>query len=233
MIRLLILLFIFYSPLLYLGSVAEGNKKLPAGYQYISAPEMINDGQSLLKEGDLVVRLNRDPSSHFIKNFNHHDKSYSHAGIVLFEKGYPYVFHIIDGEENPDGKLRMDSLKWFCNSTKNNSYGIFRYEMTREEMKTLKNTVHKLYARSLEFDNTFDFSTDDKMYCSEMICKVLNSATRKRISIEPTPLTSIEAGFFSAYTHLPFSYAYHLRIISIDALYTNPFCHLVKRYSFN
>ena len=36
---------------------------------------MIEDGQSRLKEGDLVVRMNRDPSSGFIKYFNHRIKT--------------------------------------------------------------------------------------------------------------------------------------------------------------
>jgi hypothetical protein len=66
-----------------------------------------------------------------------------------------------------------------------------------------------------------------------MVSKVLKEATGKRISIESCQLTTIEAGFFSAYTRLPFSYASHLKIISVDALYTNPFCYPVKRFYFN
>jgi Permuted papain-like amidase enzyme, YaeF/YiiX, C92 family len=229
--RLIIFFFICYSLYLYAYSAYFQNETTI--YHRTSAYLMIKEGESLLKEGDLVVRLNRDPSSRFIKNFNRHDKSYSHSGIVLFENGYPYVFHIIDGEENPSGKLKMDSLKMFCNPIKNNSYGIYRYEMTQYEINNLKNIVHKLYAREVQFDNAFNLSTDDKMYCSEMISKVLKEATRKRISVEPTKLTTIDAGFFSAYTHLPFNYASHLSVISIDDLYTNPFCQLVKRYNFN
>ena len=229
--RLTMLALVSYSIYLYACSSYLQNETTM--YRRISAYAMINEGQSLLKDGDLVVRLNRDPSSSFIKNFNRHDKCYSHSGIVLIENGYPFVFHIIDGEENPCGRLRMDSLSWFCNPTKNGAYGIFRYEMSALEIKLVKNTVHKLYAKGVQFDNAFNLSTDDKMYCSEMISKVLKEATGKRIEIEPTQLTAIEAGFFSAYTHLPYHYANNLKIISIDALYINPFCHLVKRYQFN
>src|ERR1700733_5665229 len=110
-----ILLILSTCCLLYAHSdrVAQQTNPLVMGYRYTDPYRMIQEGALLLKEGDLVVRLNRDPLSSFIKNFNRRDKSYSHAGIVLYEKGYPYIFHIVKGEENPDGKLRKDSLRQF------------------------------------------------------------------------------------------------------------------------
>jgi|SRR5450432_723816 hypothetical protein len=193
---------------------------------------LITEGQALLKEGDLVVRLNRDPTSQFIKNFNRHDKSYSHAGIVLFENGYPYIFHIVNGEENPDEKLKKDSLSRFCNPRKNMAYGIFRYEMNAGEIKILKKLIHAWYDSGVRFDSAFNLKTDDRMYCSEMISKALVRATAKRILIETTKLTTPEAKLFSAYTHLPFTYTSNLQIVSIDDLYKNPFCHLIKEYNY-
>jgi hypothetical protein len=200
---------------------------------YVSPYKKIEEGQSLLKEGDLVVRLNRNPSSSFIKNFNRKDKNYSHAGIVLVENGYPYIFHIVDGEENPDEKLRVDSLMRFCNPAKNSAFGIFRYNMTTEEISELKAIVHKLYRTGVRFDGKFDMKSDDRMYCSEMISKALTGATRKRILIESTKMSTVEASFFSAYAHLPLSYTNNLNIIPIDALYMNPFCHPIKKYTYD
>jgi hypothetical protein len=193
---------------------------------------MIKDGQSLLKEGDLIVRLSRDPASQFIKNFNQHDKSFSHSGIVLYEDGYPYVYHIINGEENPGNKLRRDSLSWFCDPRKNMAYGIFRYDMNADEIKKMKDCIHKWYAQGIQFDFAFNLVSDDSMYCSEMISKALAEATNKRIHIQTTKLTTDEASLFSAYTHLPFTYTSKLKVISIDALYTNQFCHLIKEYDY-
>ena len=193
---------------------------------------MINEGQTLLKEGDLVVRLNQDPTSRFIKNFNRRDKNYSHAGIVLYEDGYPYIYHIVNGDENPDEKLRKDSLSRFCNPRKNTAYGIFRYEMKTGEIKSLKDLIHKWYEKGVRFDLKFNLKTDDRMYCSEMISKALASATRERIMIKTTKPTPTEAGIFSLYMHLPLTYTSKLRIVSIDNLYANPYCHLVKEYNY-
>ena len=199
---------------------------------FIDPYTMIKEGQTLLKEGDLVVRLNQDPTSQFIKNFNRHDKNYSHAGIVLFENGYPYVYHIVNGEENPDEKMRKDSLSWFSNPRKNLSYGIFRYNLDAGEIKSLKDLIHQWYKKRVQFDKTFNLSTNDRMYCSEMIMKALARATNKRILIETTKPTNTEARLFSAYMSLSFAYTSKLQIVSIDNLYTNPSCQLIKGYNY-
>jgi hypothetical protein len=193
---------------------------------------MIRDGQSLVKDGDLIVRMNRDPMSRYIKNFNKHDKSYSHAGIILFEDGYPYVFNIMNGEENPGECLRRDSLSQFSSPRKNSAYGIFRYQLHEEELKKLHEIIQNWLSKKIRFDHAFDFRTNDRMYCSEMISKAIAEATGGRIVIESTRFTATEARLFAAYCHLSFDYTSKLEIIPIDALYTNPYCHAVKRYDY-
>lgn len=203
-----------------------------AAKNYIDPYTMISDGQTLLKDGDLVVRLNQDPASQFIKNVNRVDKNYSHAGVVLFEKGYPYIYHMANGEENPGEKLRKDSLHRYCHPRKNIAYGIFRYDMKTDEIERLRNLIHKLYAKEIQFDLKFDLKTDNQMYCSELIRKVLAGATKKRILIKTTKLTNKEARLFSVYMHLPFTYTSKLNIVPIDNLYTNPYCRLIKEYNY-
>lgn len=193
---------------------------------------IIKEAQSLLREGDLVVRLNRDPASRYIKDFNPHDKKYSHAGIVLFENGRPYIFHIVNGEENQGNKLRKDSLSVFCSPRQNLAYAIFRYDMNSNEIKKLKDCIDTWYKQGISFDFSFNLQSNDRMYCSEMISKALAKATNKRIQIGTTKLTTNQAALFSAYTHLPFTYTSKLQIIPIDNLYTNRDCHLVKEYNY-
>ena len=228
----LILLVVFYPLYLLLGHAAEKHAATMAAITRMNPYGMIEDGQSRLREGDLVVRMNRDPSSRFIKYFNHKDKNYSHSGIVLFEHGYPYVYHILNGEENPDQKMRMDSLSHFCSPRRNEAYGIYRYNMSADEISKLKIIVRKWYAKGMRFDSLFSLQSDDRMYCSEMISKAVTAATDKRIIIEPIQLTMVEASFLTAYSRLPISYTTGLPIIPIDALYVNPFCRLVNKYDY-
>jgi len=223
---------IFYFLYESVGNVTQQKTTIVSGNNCIRPYAMIKEGQSLLKEGDLIVRLNRSPASRFIKDFNSHDKSYSHSGIVLYENGYPYVFHIINGEENPGNKLRKDSLSRFCDPRQNAAYAIFRYDMNNNEIKKLKECILKWYRQGIGFDFSFNLRSNDRMYCSEMISKALAEATNKRIQIETTKLTTNQAALFSAYTHLPFAYTSKLQIVSIDDLYTNRLCHLIKEYNY-
>jgi hypothetical protein len=193
---------------------------------------MIERGESLLQEGDLVLRLNHDPASQFIKYFNRNDKSYSHAGIVLFENGYPYVYHIVNGDENPGEQIRKDSLFRFCNPRKNFGFGIYRYKIDSAEVKKLNALIHGWQETKVQFDHSFDLATDDRMYCSEMITKALAKATAKRIEIATTQPTAIEAAALSSHVHLPITVARKLKMIAIDNLYMNSHCTPVFRYQF-
>jgi hypothetical protein len=230
--HLLILLIIFYPLYLYVNHMAKQHEATIAAITRLNPYGMIKAAHSLLKEGDLVVRLNRDPSSQCIKCFNHKDKNFSHSGIVLFDHGYPYVYHIINGQENPDQKLRRDSLKQFCDPARNAAFGIYRYNLSAGEIRKLNDTVHEWYTKGLRFDSLFSLQTNDRMYCSEMICKALAAASNKRIVIEPVQLSFVEASFLTTYTRLPISYTNQLPIIPIDALYINPYCRLVKKYQY-
>lgn len=224
--------FIGYVSMYFFTNKISGTVATIEEVKNVDPKKMIADGESLLQEGDLVVRLNKEPASRFIKNFNRHDKSYSHAGIVLFENGYPYVFHIVNRDETPDERLRKDSLKQFCNPRNNSAFAIFRYEMKPEEIKRLKRLINVWYAKGIRFDHAFSLKTDNQMYCSEMVSKAVLQATHNRIAIKTTLLTIPEALAFSVYSHFPFSYTSKLRVVSIDDLYINPSCHLIKRYSY-
>lgn len=217
--------------LLTSSSIVKTTSKNPETH-YINPYEMIAEGKDLLREGDLVVRLNIEPSSEAIRQFNRFDKSYSHAGIVLFDDGIPFVYHIVNGCENPDEKLRRDSLSRFCDPRRNLAFGIYRYDLTASEILNLKAIIHKWYRVGVKFDYRFDLKTNDKMYCSEMVSKALAATTHNRILVETTKPTAIEARFFSAYAHLPYPYTSKLRIVAIDNLYQRQSCYLVKKYNY-
>jgi hypothetical protein len=193
---------------------------------------MIEKGESLLQEGDLVLRLNHDPTSQFIKYFNRNDKSYSHAGIVLFENGYPYVYHIVNGDENPNEQIRRDSLLRFTHPRKNFGFGIYRYKIDAAEVRKLKEVIHSWQKEKVQFDHSFNLNTNDRMYCSEMISKALARATGQRIEIATTQPTAIEAAALSSHGHLPMAVAKKLKMIAIDNLYMNAYCMPVFRFRY-
>lgn len=185
-----------------------------------------------MQEGDLVVRSGNELTSQIVKQFSKQDQTYSHSGIVLFENNYPFVYHIVPGDENPDERMRKDSLSRFCNPEKNTGFAIYRYDLQPGEKTMFKDNVLRWYREGVRFDSLFNFKSNDKMYCSEMITKGLASATGNRIKISTTQPTPFEAKLYATHYKRSPDLIARMQIVAIDNLYLNPHCRLVKRFDF-
>ena len=144
--------------------------------------------QSTLTSGDLIFRDGKSYISHTLKQFNLKDSRFSHAGIIHIEGGQTYVYHCIGGEGSSDNKMRRESLASFCAASEVNSYAIFRPVFDQNTVRAIDSTAGILFHKGIEFDTKFDLSSDDKMYCTEMIYKVFNSVLQENNFI---PLTKV------------------------------------------
>lgn len=157
------------------------------------------------RTGDLVVRSGTGIISDMFRKFSLHDQKYSHAGLLSVEDGRAYVYHTIGGEENVTNKLRKETLESFCNPLSNEAAAIYRYPLTKKEEENVAAKVQYYYKEGLEFDTKLDLETDEKMYCSEFVYKVISRCTANKNMI---PLTSISG----------------ISYVAIDNLYINAFC---------
>ncbi len=132
---------------------------------------------ALMRTGDLLLRTGRDMTSRIFREMNQVDKTYSHAGLVVVENGYPFVYHSIGGEDNPDERLRRDSASFFISSVFNTGFGIARYQLSDSAINQLVSSVYQKFEMRPLFDMDFDLSTDDKLYCSEFVYKVMLEVT--------------------------------------------------------
>ena len=178
-----------------------------------AAIDSINQYTKLVKQGDLIVRTGKDFTSETMRLLSAKDQTYSHCGIASFEHDSLFVYHSIGGEWNPDQKLRRDPFDFFCNPFENRGFGIFRYNLTRKEDAKLINIVHSLYARGVKFDMQFDLATDDRMYCSEFVYKVVERSSENKIVLPTTTIDSI-------------------KFVALDNLFINPNCVEIKRVVF-
>ncbi len=141
---------------------------------------------SLLKSGNIVLRSGLGAISQMLAQMNQKDKSYSHCGIVIIENGYPFVYHAIGGEDNPDERLRRDSANRFFSPLNNEGIAAVSYDFDDNVTETLKSIVWQYYKARPKFDMKFDMATDDALYCSEFVYKCLNKATCDTSFISPT-----------------------------------------------
>lgn len=167
----------------------------------------------LLKTGDLVVRRGDDMTSYMLAKLNTSDKRYSHCGIAVIESGKAYVYHCIGGEDNPDGKMRRDDARQWFSPANNLSFAAYRYAFPDSVITRMIAQVKEYYRQQKRFDMDFDWQTDDRLYCSEMIGKSIFAATAD---------SSI----------LPLSSGYGKRFLGVDDLYLGIQARLVCQIKF-
>jgi len=167
----------------------------------------------LLKSGDLVVRTGTGISSYMLCTMNQYDKTYSHCGIVAIENGYPFVYHSIGGEDNPDARVRRDSANFFFSPYNNMGFGIARYDLNEAGVNKLLQKARQYYIEKRKFDMDFDLKTDDRLYCAELVYKALLSATGDSTYVRPTRVMG--------YT-----------FVGVDNLYLSPHAKLICQIKF-
>jgi len=206
---------------LYAGLTSCGSKSVNAAT--ISGMQARNDNAwnrriidscvHILHTGDLVLRTGIDASSYVLSRMNLHDKTYSHCGLVIVEHGYPFVYHSIGGEDNPDACLRRDSASFFFSPRNNFGFGIARYDMNAAQRDSMQKVVYRFYKEKRKFDLDFDLKTDDKLYCAEFVYKALNIATK-------------DTAYIKAISFVGHSY------VGVDNLFLNRHANMICRVKF-
>ena len=147
----------------------------------LSIKKLVDSAIALLHTGDLVLRTGADVTSYMFTQMNQTNKTYSHCGIVIIENGYPFIYHSIGGEDNPDQVIRRDSASFWFSPANNLGLGIFRYQIEQAVTDSIVAMTLKYYKEKKMFDMNFDLATDDRLYCAEFVYKIVNHSLKKEL----------------------------------------------------
>ncbi len=171
----------------FLASCGSAPRQDPPGpasadhRNYASPP--LDSLAPVLLTGDLIFRTGRDMTSYMLRQLNLRDKRFSHCGLVCWEDGYPYVYHSIGGEDNPDLALRRDSLNQWISPRNNAGASVFRLRMDSLGRIAVGDQARNYYEQRIPFDMAFDLSSDDRFYCAEFVYKTLRKAGQGEIPL--------------------------------------------------
>jgi hypothetical protein len=144
---------------------------------------------SLFKTGDLIFRDGRGVISSAFRMFSLKSPLYSHAGIVHREKGKIYVYHIIGGESNSPGKMKKEPLTRFIDPLQANAFAVYRFNISPVLIDSLATDY---YSKNIEFDKKFDLKSNDKMYCTELVYRILQQASGDKNFIPLTEISGVQ-----------------------------------------
>jgi hypothetical protein len=199
--------------------------------------KIINVVADSIQEGDLVLRCGNDFTSETLRDFSQQEKLYSHSGIALMNDGIMYIYSNMAGDLNPDEVMRRDNVDSFLTPANNVAAGVYRYNISNEELQKLRSIVEDHYNKKLQFDMNFDLSTDNKMYCAEMIAKSMQQATANRIQIPRSIVTDelrqkyIKMALQKKVIPSPKN-AEQFEYWALDNLHLNPYCKEIKKVVF-
>ena len=191
----------------------QKKSSVPSAVTMAADFRMIDSAKPLIQNGDIVFRNGNDEVSQAARSMNRKDTSFSHCGLVFIENDSIVVYHALGGAYNPSQKLRRDPLDSFCTPADNNAFGIYRYNLKKNQLEKLKSVVKDYYRAGLKFDLFFNYQSDDVMYCSEFVFKSLNKSVD---------------GAYSKYVRLdtiPFG-------VTTDDIFLNENCRLIKRKKY-
>ncbi|MDI9319807.1 MAG: YiiX/YebB-like N1pC/P60 family cysteine hydrolase [Phycisphaerales bacterium] len=141
---------------------------------------------SKITQGDLVLRAGKDEMSQLFCRLNARNKNYSHCGVVFKTDSGCYVYHIIGGVDNFEGKIVYEPMAHFVSNAKNTRWAIVHYDLDSLIRAAFCKRILQYAQQHITFDSQFDLATEHQMYCSEMVSKAFVFATHDTDYISKT-----------------------------------------------
>lgn len=157
------------------------------------------------ESGDLVFRYSDDFWSNLAAKMSPQDQRFSHVGILIVEHDRIEVIHA-DGNpiESTPSLARQPIKKWLAGSER---VGLFRIQLNKPTRNKIAEAANRLFKQKIAFDTQFDLSTDDKLYCTELVVKVVSSVLQDS---HETPVRFNQQAFIDGREYIP-----------VDSLYMN------------
>jgi hypothetical protein len=188
----------------------SGNSKSNIDFENTFPAEAI---KSKIETGDIILRSGKGFISDVFRQFSLKDKRFSHSGIVSVEKNRIFVYHILGDERSYGSQVRKELLDSFCNGKENNSFAVYRYDLTTDEKKNMVTNLQLFSERKIKFDSHFDLETDSAMYCTELVYKAVEATTGNK-------------------QYLPYTIINGNKYIAPDNLYMNRHSKLIYSYIY-
>lgn len=168
---------IFISLLLLLFSCRE-NKTSPK--------RIVNNAPfSKFENGDIICRHGNGILSTPFRGTSNKEKIYSHVGIILKDKDSLMVIHSEASEFTGIGGVKKEYIKVFLKNI--STWGVYRIDTISSVRDSIAAVALEYVQKDIPFDFDFDYTTPDKLYCTELIATCINKAMGYSF-IKPTGL---------------------------------------------
>lgn len=128
------------------------------------------------ENGDIIYRHGNGLFSSYFKNTSKREQIYSHAGIVSVSGDSIYVIHSEASEFTGIGGVKKETLNVFLSGI--STWALYRVDTIQSVRDSIALIASGYEVRNVPFDFYFDNSTDDKIYCTELVAISVNKALK-------------------------------------------------------
>lgn len=122
-----------------------------------------------LSDGDLIFRKGHDLISRLVLTQGN-SAQFSHVGIILIREGIVSVIHSLPEDVNTSSGVQVESLDSFVSIENASDVAVYRITgIDTKSRQKIREYVLKQVGKP--FDTSLLMSTDDSMYCTELVVK--------------------------------------------------------------
>lgn len=147
---------------------------LPSGSRPPAVDNLVRSVPAGLLDGDIVFRTGADALSRIVLG-QRPSARFSHVGVVALMGGVPHVIHSVPGDDGGRGGVRIDTLVHFISPERAVDVGYFRVAGL-DPLRRADVSRHAHSKIGLPFDYGFSVSSEDVVYCTELVVKSLENA---------------------------------------------------------
>jgi len=127
-----------------------------------------------LRDGDLIFRRGHDVASRTVLAADG-TSPFSHVGLVVKRNGFVYVIHAVPPErpDRNDGVV-MDALAFFSDPERADVIAVYRIN-SLDSIKAINVTQIAESMLGRPFEDKFDLSEQNRLYCTELVWVVFRS----------------------------------------------------------
>lgn len=132
-----------------------------------------------LQNGDLIYRHGNGFFSDYFRKSSTREQLYSHGGIITIDNSQVYVIHSEASELTGQGGVRKEPLNIFMKDI--STWAVYRLDTTQIVRDSIVYIAVQYLNRETPFDLDFDNTSDDRVYCTELIALSINKATHRNL----------------------------------------------------
>lgn len=128
---------------------------------------------ALLRDGDLVFRRGTDAVADAVA-LGSGGARFSHVGLLVLWQGAPWVVHAAPAEGAGPGGVALQPLAVFAAPGAASDAAVYRLRLSPAQRRQIR--AYALARRGVPFDGGLRYSSDDALYCTELVLKALAAA---------------------------------------------------------